>query len=316
MRNRSQFENQDGAIVCHGVSKWYGQVIALNNISLEISAGIVGLLGPNGAGKTTLLELLTGRLRPSRGRVRVFGMDPWTQPQVFRRVGYCPDSDGVYEKMSALEFVSLLGRLSGLSAEESHKSAVARLDLVGLSRFTHQKVGTFSKGMKQRVKLAAALVHDPDLLVLDEPLNGLDPIARIKMIRVLRELAESGMVILLSSHILAEVEALTSHIILIHHGNILAEGKIEEIRALIANQPYTYRIQTDDPRSLARALVMVPAVESVEFDLENSSLIVRTAEAAALCKAVQELVCKEGHMVTSLAPLDDSLEAVFQYLVK
>ncbi|MGB9692853.1 MAG: ABC transporter ATP-binding protein [Candidatus Sumerlaeaceae bacterium] len=309
-------ERNSPVIVCEKLSKWFGQVIALNNVSLEICSGIVGLLGPNGAGKTTLLELIIGRLRPSRGRVRVLGHDPWREPRLFYRLGYCPDTDGLYEKMSALEFVSLMGRLTGIEANESQKRARERLELVGLSPDLHQRIGEYSKGMRQRVKLAAALVHDPVLLVLDEPLNGLDPIARLKMIRLLRKLADDGLTILLSSHILAEVEALTSRIVLIHHGNILAEGQIEEIRSLIANQPYTYRIETTNPRALARALVTQPSIESVEFVSSNSAIIVRTTEALALCKAIQEIVCAKQCEVKSVVPVDDSLEAVFQYLVK
>lgn len=303
-------------IKCENLSKWYGQVIALNNVSLSIDQGIVGLLGPNGAGKTTFLDLVVGRLRPSRGTITVLGEDPWSSPTLFRYLGYCPDTDGLYERLSGLDFVTLLARLTGFPSAEAKKRAMDRLELVGLAGHAHRPAGTYSKGMKQRLKLAAALVHDPKLLILDEPLNGLDPIARIEVTQLLRTLGAEGISIILSSHILAEVEALTSRIVLIHYGKILAEGEIGEIRALIDNQPYTYRIGTSAARRLAAALVENPTVESVSFGNEGNTLTVKTTDALQLCNAVQQLVVEEGLTVTSIAPVDDSLEAVFQYLVK
>lgn len=303
-------------IVCENLSKWYGQVLALHDISLRIEKGIVGLLGPNGAGKTTLLELAIGRLRPSRGTIRVMGEDPWKTPAIFSAVGYCPDTDGMYERMSGLDFVTLMAQLCGFSRAESRKRAIERLELVGMAQHCHRPASSYSKGMKQRVKLAAALVHDPRLLILDEPLNGLDPIARLEISKFLRELSDSGVSILLSSHILAEVESLTSHIVLIHRGKILAEGRISEIRALINNQPYTYRIESPAPRRLAAILVQLPAVESLTLNGDAQSILVRTTDAVELCRVVQELVSTGEITVTSIAPTDESLEAVFQYLVK
>jgi len=303
-------------IQCENLSRWFGQIIALSNVNLTIGRGIVGVLGPNGAGKTTLLELLMGRLRPSRGTVRVFGVNPWSTPAVFRHVGYCPDSDGVYDLMSALEFVSLMASLTGFSSGESKKRATQRLEMLGLGPHAQKPLGTFSKGMRQRARLAAALVHDPSLLVLDEPFNGLDPLARIEQSRVLRQLGAQGLTILVSSHILAEVEAMTSRIILIHHGNILAEGEISEIRALIDNQPYTYRVECDQPRQVAKQLVELASVESISFDSDTSALIFRTLDAPGVCATLQNLAAQGRVRIHSLAPLDESLEAVFQYLIK
>jgi ABC-2 type transport system ATP-binding protein len=297
------------------VSKWYGQVIALNKVSLRFLPGITGLLGPNGAGKTTMLDLIMGRIKPSQGVVRVFGCDPWKNSHAFERVGYCPDSEKCFEKMSAFTFVKTMGRLYGLGEAASRQKTWECLDLVGMTRDAYRAIATFSRGMRQRVKLAAALVNNPDLLILDEPLNGLDPIARFEIIALLRQLANKGVTIIVSSHILSEVESLTHRIVLIHCGNVLAEGEIQEIRGLIENQPLTYRIATPAPRAVARELIELECVLSIKV-VDESSLVVRTSDAPRLCAYLQERVAEGAFSITELCPLDDSLEAVFQYLVK
>ncbi len=309
-------QQSEPLITCENLSKWYGQVIALNNINLVISQGITGLLGPNGAGKTTLLELIMGRLKPSRGRVLVLGKDPWESPEIYRTIGYCPDSEGIYDAMSGLTFVKTMAELSGVAADASDEIARARLVQVGLGDDYHRPMGTYSKGMKQRVKLAAALVHNPALLILDEPLNGLDPLARYQFTHLLRQLGRDGLTILVSSHILAEVEAMTSRVILIHHGNLIAEGEIADIRALIENQPYTYRVECDLPRRLAQELIALEKVESVAIEDDARALIVRTTDANLLCRHIQKLAVQNELQIQSLAPVDESLEAVFQYLVR
>lgn len=316
-RNECPRATEEVVVEFSDVSKWYGPVIALSRISVKFGRGITGLLGPNGAGKTTLIELMLGRLRPDRGSVRVLGCDPWRSRRVFHRVGYCPDTDGFYEAMSGHEFVYTMARLCGFSSAESRRRAADCLDLVGMEAHAARPISEYSKGMKQRIKLAAALVHDPELLVLDEPLNGLDPFARRQMMELLRRLGSRGLAIIVSSHILSEVEAMTNRIVLIHQGLILADGAISEIRALIANQPLTYRIETPEPRQLARELVQLEEIQSLALDeADRGQLIIRTSDALRLCQQLQRLAADGQYLIRAATPTDDSLEAVFRYLVK
>ena len=296
-------------------SKWYGDVIGINQVTLDIRPGITGLLGPNGAGKSTMLKLITGQLRPGSGSVEVLGNAPFKNPEVFRSVGFCPDTEAFYDQMTALEFVTLMGRLSDFGHAESVRRAAMQLEHIGLQEHMTRKLKGFSKGMRQRTKLAAALVHDPTILVLDEPLNGLDPLGRLEMLAVFRRLGTEGKTVLVSSHILHEIEGLTSDVALIHHGRILAEGVIEEIRALIENQPLTLAIATPAPRAAARSLAGQDGVYSLTFP-EEGGLVVRTNSPEQVYETLQTDVLEDRYAVKGLTALDDNLDAVFQYLVK
>jgi ABC-2 type transport system ATP-binding protein len=237
------------------LSKWYGQVIGLNDVTLTIGRGVTGLLGPNGAGKSTLLKLLTGQLKPSKGSVRILGEPVWGNAAIYLRMGVCPEQDAFYDRMTGHEWVTSLLRLQGLGEREATDTAFSALEQVDLNDAANKRIGAYSKGMRQRVKLAQAIAHSPELLILDEPLSGMDPLARRKTIRMLRNWAAEGRNVIVSSHILHEVEALTSDILLMHHGRVLAEGNVHQMRDLIDEHPHTVCMRTNQPRALARYLV-------------------------------------------------------------
>src|SRR6185436_20261498 len=219
---------------------------------LTLPPGITGLLGPNGAGKSTFLKLITGQLKPSKGDIAVLGEPIWRNPVLYRRIGFCPEQDAFYERMTGLEWVSALVRLNGAGEREAGELAHRALEMVDLLDARGKKIAAYSKGMRQRVKLAQALVHDPELLILDEPLSGMDPLGRRKTMKMIREWAKQGKSILVSSHILHEIESITSNILLINNGRILAEGNVHEIRDLIDTHPHTVYIRAEHPRELAR----------------------------------------------------------------
>jgi ABC-2 type transport system ATP-binding protein len=297
------------------VSKWYGQVIGLNDITVEVRPGVTGLLGPNGAGKSTFLKLITGQLKPSKGAVLVFGEPIWGNPGLFSRLGFCPEQDAFYERMTGLEWVTALTRLNGLSEANAAAAARRALETVDLLDAADKRIGAYSKGMRQRVKLAQAVVHDPELLVLDEPLSGMDPIGRRKVIRLIKGWAQAGKSVLVSSHILHEIEAMTSTILVINNGRILAEGNIHAIRDLIDEHPHKVRIRVSDPRGLARALLSEDDVRSVLF--EEGAIVIETTKPDAFYGRLTE-VAATGALgeVSEVSSPDDNLQAVFDYLVK
>jgi ABC-2 type transport system ATP-binding protein len=302
-------------IATEQLSKWYGQVIGLNDVTVSVPPGITGLLGPNGAGKSTFMKLITGQLKPSKGSVKVLGEPMWQNPGLYFRIGFCPEQDSFYERMTGLEWVTALVRLNGYSEKEAADAAVRALTQVDLMEAANKKIGAYSKGMRQRVKLAQALVHDPDLLILDEPLTGMDPLGRRRTMKMIREWARQGKSILVSSHILHEVELMTPNILLINNGRILAEGNVHQIRDLIDEHPHTVYIRADDPRALAREFLTRADVISLRF--EPGAVVVETGKPdefyARLTELVAEGVCGPVEEVTSP---DDNLQAVFKYLVK
>jgi ABC-2 type transport system ATP-binding protein len=297
------------------LSKWYGQVIGLNDVTLTVPAGITGLLGPNGAGKSTFMKLVTGQLKPSKGGITVLGEPIWQNPQLYFRIGFCPEQDAFYERMTGLEWVAALSRLNGLNEADATAMARRALDMVDLADAADKKIGAYSKGMRQRVKMAQALAHDPDLLILDEPLSGMDPIARRKTIRLIKDWGRAGKSVIVSSHILHEIESMTSNILLINQGRILAEGNVHQIRDLIDEHPHTVYIKADQTRALAREFLAYDDVLSLKF--EDEAVVVQTGRPDAFYARLTELAASGSlgtiHEVTSP---DDNLQAVFQYLVK
>ena len=289
-------------------TKWYGEVIAVNEMSLEVQGGIVGLLGPNGAGKSTLLKLLVGQLKPSRGEVKVLGESVFGNQPLFRKIGYCPEHESLWEELTAVELVGSLTELHGLS--DWKKRAESALEEVGLADAMNRRVAEFSKGMRQRVKLAQAFAHDPEVVFLDEPLTGCDPIARVKVLEVIKKRAEKGACILVSSHVLHEIETLTNNILLIHRGRALAEGDLYKLRELIDSHPHKVRVECERPRDLAKLLVGGEHVVSVHF--ESGAVILETREPDKLYDAIPE-VAKSMH-ITSLTSPDNNLASVFRYL--
>jgi len=297
------------------LSKWYGQVIGLNDVTVTVPAGVTGLLGPNGAGKSTFMKLMTGQLKPSKGSITVLGEPVWANPSVFFRIGFCPDQDAFYDRMTGLEWVAALARLTGFSDKESVAAARRALDTVDLLDAADRKIGGYSKGMRQRVKLAQAVVHDPELLVLDEPLSGMDPLGRRKTIRLIKDWAREGKTVIVSSHILHEIEAMTSNILLIDHGRILAEGNVHQIRGLIDTHPHTVYIRAADPRGVARLLLSRDDVISLRF--EEGAVVVQTAAPDYFYARLTELAASgEAGEIAEVTSPDDNLQAVFQYLVK
>lgn len=298
------------------LSKWYGQVVGLNDVSLEAPSGITGLLGPNGAGKSTLLWLLTGQLRPSQGKVHVYGEDPWRNPVLFHRIGFCPETDGFYPNLSGLEFVTVLARLGGVDAKEARRQAAEVLEQLGMTEVMGRRAGTYSKGMRQRLKLAQTLVHDPDLLILDEPLAGMDPVGRRDVLALIRRLAEAGKDVILASHVLHEVESLTSRILLIHRGRILAEGDVREIRALIDKHPHHVRIESDRARELAAKLLRSDDVVTVTVEPDGSAVTAQTTRPDDFYARLPGVLVEGNFDVRAVTSPDDNLAAVFRYLVE
>jgi ABC-2 type transport system ATP-binding protein len=297
------------------VSKWYGQVIGLNDVTVEVPAGITGLLGPNGAGKSTFMKLITGQLTPSKGTVKVMGEPIWRNPHLYFQIGFCPEQDAFYERMTGLEWVTALVRLNGLSEPDAAAAATRALTIVDLMDAANKKIGAYSKGMRQRVKLAQAIVHDPALLILDEPLSGMDPLARRKSIRLIRDWARAGKSIIVSSHILHEIESMTSNILLINNGRILAEGDVHHIRDLIDEHPHTVYVRADDPRRLAREFLARADVRSLKF--EPGAVVVETGTPDAFYARLTEMAASGQYgVIDEVTSPDDNLQAVFQYLVK
>jgi ABC-2 type transport system ATP-binding protein len=302
-------------VAAEHVSKWYGQVIGLNDVSVSVPSGITGLLGPNGAGKSTFMKLITGQLKPSKGVVKVLGEPIWGNPHLFFQIGFCPEQDAFYERMTGLEWLTALVRLNGLSEKEADDAARRALTLVDLMEAANKKIGAYSKGMRQRVKLAQAIVHDPELLILDEPLAGMDPIARRRTIRMIREWAREGKSIIVSSHILHEIESMTGNILLINNGRILAEGDVHHIRDLIDEHPHSVYVKAANPRALAREFLAHVDVRSLKF--EEGAVVVETGKPDAFYSRLTEMAASgEYGTIEEVTSPDDNLAAVFQYLVK
>jgi ABC-2 type transport system ATP-binding protein len=302
-------------VVTEHLSKWYGQVSGLNDVTVSVPPGITGLLGPNGSGKSTFMKLITGQLKPSKGTVQLLGEPVWGNPGVYGRIGFCPEQDSFYDRMTGLEWVTALVRLNGFDQDPAVAAARRALDAVDLLDAADKKIGAYSKGMRQRVKMAQAIVHDPELLILDEPLSGMDPIMRRRSIKLIKDWARAGRSILVSSHILHEVESMTSNILLINNGRIVAEGNVHQIRDLIDTHPHTVFIRAEDPRALARTLLVDAGVLSLRF--ETGALVVETARPDAFYARLTDMAASgEAGVIDEVTSPDDNLQAVFKYLVK
>jgi len=302
------------AVMLESVSKWYGEVIGINDVSLAIDGGVTGVLGPNGAGKSTLFKLLLGRLRPSQGSVRLFGTDPWESTSPFRRVGYVSETEPLYEWMTALDFLTTMARLHGMTRDEAKERSEHVLDFVGLTDVRHKEVGKYSKGMRQRVKIAHALVHDPDLIILDEPLHGCDPLARTSIMSVIRELGNRGKTVIVSSHILEEIERITEQIVILHNGRLLALGNLHAIRGLLDKHPHRIMLETESPRELAKELISEDPIYGVRFP-EEGCLEIQTGDLSEAHAILPNAIVKSGIKVTSVENPDDNLDSLLGYLV-
>jgi ABC-2 type transport system ATP-binding protein len=294
-------------------SRWYGAVIALNDVSTVISPGVTGLLGPNGAGKSTFLKLAAGQLAPSQGEVRVLGLPAWGSPEVFHRVGLCPEPDAFWDRLTGLQFVEALLRLTGFDDAECQRRAMTALEQVDLVPAKDRKIGAYSKGMRQRIKLAQALAHDPEVLLLDEPLTGVDPVNRRRIADLVKRMGSEGRTVVVSSHVLHEVEAMTRRVLLIHNGRILAEGDVREIRDLMDEHPHTVSLRARDPRTLAQAVVTLPHVLSLSFGHDGEWLTVQTERPDEFYGSLHDAAIDAG--VMEMFCPDEDLASVFRYLM-
>jgi ABC-2 type transport system ATP-binding protein len=292
-------------------SRWYGNVVAVNDITFSLGPGITGLLGPNGAGKSTMLHMIAGFLAPSAGTVTLDGRRTHGDPEVYRGIGLVPEREAVYAFLTARQFVAANARLQGVADVDA---ATARaIAAVELEDAQDRVIGTYSKGMRQRAKVAASLVHDPQVLLLDEPFNGMDPRQRLHMMGLLRRMAADGRTILFSSHILEEVERLAERVLVIVAGRLAASGNFREIRRLMTDRPHTFTVRSSDDRRLAAVLVAEPAVSGVALD--DGLLTVRAADFGGFARIVPGVARSAAITLYELLPTDESLESVFSYLV-
>lgn len=301
-----------GIVVADNCSKWYGHVLGISDVTWSLHAGIVGLLGPNGAGKSTLMKLMAGLLRPSRGTLAVYGESPFASTAVRRRIGYAPEHEKTWDELTALELVTVMAKLAGVPAARATTAAKDAIAQMGMTDAMHRRVKGFSKGMRQRTKLATAIAHDPDVLLLDEPLTGVDPIARVDIVERIRALAQAGKTIVVSSHVLYEIEALTSEIVVIYRGQVLAEGNVYEIRKLIDRHPHRIRIDCDQPRQVAAALATADHVARIVF--ERQGVLIETRDPDRCYDQIASAVLERGIQVSGLSSPDNNLGAVFEYL--
>ncbi len=303
-------------IKLENLTKCYGQVIGINNISLSIESGVTGFLGPNGAGKSTLLKILTGQLKPTQGTAKLWDEPVWNKYKLNSKIGYCPEHEDFYHHLTGFDFVFYMVRMHGFSKSEAKEKALKAIETVDMSEAKNKRIGAYSKGMRQRIKLAQAIAHEPELLFLDEPLAGMDPLGRRETIQLIKQWGSNGKAVVVSSHILHEVEEMTNSILLIDHGNIIAEGDIYEIRRLIDNHPLHVTIGCDNPNLLTSKLLEYDDVLSVQFDRERSEVCIQTNQPDDFHRRLPKLALDNKISIFSLQSPDENLQAVFEYLVQ
>ena len=303
-------ENEVLSVV--NLSKWFGDVVAVSDVSFSLGPGVTALLGPNGAGKSTMLRMIAGLAAPSQGAVRVFGADPRQDAAIRGRIGLAPQQESLFQEQRAVDFVTLAGQLNNLPNPKA--AAREKLQVVELDPDDTRPIAQYSKGMRQRVKLAQALVHQPDLLLLDEPLTGLDPRQRLNMTELIRSLGESGVCVFVSSHVLEEVERLGSKVMVIAQGRLAAQGDFHEIRSLMDDRPHRIRVRSSEPRALGAVLLNDSGIAGLEV-VDDSTLIVNTEDAATFRQSIAGVARAADVRLLEVQPLDDDLESVFKYLV-
>lgn len=295
------------------LAKWYGNILGVSDLNLEIKSGITGLLGPNGAGKSTFMKLASGQLKPSLGGITVAGSAPFANPGILARIGYFPEHEAIYPQWSGLDLVAFNAGLHGLQSSKIKEKSIEALTLVGLEPVADRPSSTYSFGMKQRLRLAACLVHDPDLFLLDEPLRGIDPLWRIRISDLIRSLAARGKTVVISTHVLPELETLTEEIVLIHQGKAFASGNVHYIRSLLNRHPHLISVISPDARRLAAELLNTGIISGVELKGENN-LALKTENRELLYRELTGLVVQKSYRIEELSSCDDNLQAVFDYL--
>ena len=303
------------SITFNNVSRFYGEVLGINNVSLTIPPGITSLVGPNGSGKTTLMNLMTGLIRPTQGEIRVLGIAPDHPEKLCRLTGYCAQYDAFPKGLTGYQFIYSYLRVFGMSHAECDQRALAALQMVGLSDAANRTVAAYSKGMRQRIKLAQAIAHDPQVVVLDEPLNGLDPLARSEAIALFRQWGEKGRHVIVSSHILHEVDQISDQVILLSQGYVVAEGQIQDVRSEVKDQPMQILVRCDRPSMLAARLFQQDHVVEAKIHADGKGLLLRTKDADSFYLLLNRVILDSGLEVESVAPADDDVNSVYQYLI-
>ena len=305
----------DQLILFEGVSKFYGEILGVNRINLTIAPGITSLVGPNGSGKTTLMNLMTGLIQPTRGRISLLGITPAEPERLFRVVGYCGQFDSFPNGVSGYQFVNSFLRVHGYEKRQAEEKAWQAIERVGLVEAADRKVAGYSKGMRQRIRLAQSIAHEPQVMILDEPLNGLDPMARAETIRLFRELAQEGLHLIISSHILHEVDTMSDRVVLINNGYILAEGGVTGVREEIEDHPMQIMIRCDQPRELAGRVFAAPHVVEAQLHPDRQGLFVKTTSPDDFFLMMNRIAIESGVEIESVTPVDDDLAAVYHYLI-
>jgi len=297
------------------VSRFYGEVLGINNVSLSIPPGITSLVGPNGSGKTTLMNLMTGLIRPTQGEISVLGVAPRHPERLCRMVGYCAQFDAFPKGLTGHQFIYWFLRMHGMSHAACEEKTAAALERVNMTPAAQRAVGAYSKGMRQRIKLAQAIAHDPQVLVLDEPLNGLDPMARAETIALFREWGAKGRYVIVSSHILHEVDQISDQVILLSQGYVVAEGQIQGVRSEVKEQPMQILVRCDNPGGLAARLFQDRHMVEAKISNDRKGLLLRTTDADSFYLLLNRVVLESGLEVESVAPADDDVNSVYQYLI-
>lgn len=295
------------------VSRWYGEILGINKISIAIRPGITGLVGPNGSGKSTLMNIVCGMLRADQGTVSVLGQPAWNNPELQRRLGYCSQVDHFYETFTGLQFLESLLALHGHGAAWARKTAEQALIMTGMAENGGRKIRTYSKGMRQRIKIALALAHQPEILVLDEPFNGLDPVGRREMMQLFAEYGKQGRTIVLASHILHEIEQMTDHILMMSNGYVLAEGQVSDVRDLLRRHPFRVFLRCNLPRKLASLMLEEDSVTSVQFEDENT-LTLMTRDPDGFYLKLNQVVLEHGIDVDLVTLADENVQSIYHYL--
>lgn len=314
-RTSAHSASSENLIVFEGVSKFYGEILGVNRINLQIAQGITSLVGPNGSGKTTLMNLMCGLLKPTSGRISVLGTSSDDPEAMFQKLGYCSQFDSFPRGATAREFIGFYLRVHGYTKQETSELTNAALERVSLTEAADRKVSAFSKGMRQRVRLAQSIAHNPSVLVLDEPLNGLDPMARAEIIRLFRELANAGIYLIISSHILHEVDMMSDSVVLLHNGYVVAEGEVRGVRDEIVEQPIQILIRGDRPQTLAAHLFEHESIVEARIHTDGNGLFVKTRRPDDFYLLLNKIITEQNLQIESVAPVDDDLSAVYQYLI-
>jgi ABC-2 type transport system ATP-binding protein len=305
----------NSSIIFENVSKFYGEVLGVNRVSLSLPPGVTSLVGPNGSGKTTLMNLVTGLVRPTQGRVSVLGLTPDEPEEFFRHVGYCTQFDSFPKGVTGFEFIQQSLRLRGLSGNDAARLATEAIDRVTMGEAAHRRVAGYSKGMRQRIRLAQALAHHPTVLVLDEPLNGLDPMARAESIALFEALGKQGLHVIISSHVLHEVDKISDQVVLMSYGYVVAEGQIHGVRTEVKEHPMQILVRCAHPSLLASRLFAQDHVVEAKLNNDGKGVLVRTKDADQFYQLLNKIVVEEDFAVDTVAPNDDDVNSVYQYLI-